>query len=393
MAKQDYYKILGVAKNADKDELKKSYRKLAMKYHPDKNPNDAEAEKKFKEISEAYDILKDDQKRAAYDQFGHEAFAAGTGASAGAGGAGGFRGGAGFSDIFDEMFGEFMRGGGGNRGGGFSSGFTGGGAPQQRGADTSYEVEISLEDAFAGLTKKVKVTKWEGCETCSGSGAAAGSKPDICDTCGGTGRVRMQQGFFTIERTCPSCHGAGETIKDPCKSCSGSGRVRKSKTLSINIPAGIEDGTRIRLSGEGEAGLRGAPAGDLYVFVSVTPHSFFKRDGADLRCRIPVPFTIATLGGTVEVPNIEGSRSKFNIPNGTQSGQVFRLKGKGMTQYGRPDRGDMYLEIQVETPVNLNKKQKDLLKEFEKTSSNATSNPRSYSFFDKVKELWADLKE
>lgn len=390
---QDYYSILGVSKSASKDELKKAYRKLAMKYHPDKNPDDEAAEKKFKEISEAYDTLKDEQKRAAYDQYGHDAYTQGGFGAAGGGGAraaGGFGGGAGFSDIFEEMFGEFM--GGGGRRGGFGGAGGGASSGAGRGSDLSQQLEITLEEAFEGIEKTIRVQKFESCETCDGSGAAPGSKPTVCDQCNGVGRVRMQQGFFTIERTCPKCNGAGEMIEDLCNDCHGSGRIRNDKTLAVTIPAGIEDGTRVRLTGEGEAGFRGGRPGDLYVFISIKPHNFFRREGSDLYCRVPIPIITATLGGSIEVPTIEGGRSKFTIPSGTQSGQKFRLKGKGMTQYGRGDRGDMYLEVQVETPVNLSKKQKDLLKEFDKSGS-AKNSPRSTGFFDKVKELWQDLTE
>lgn len=390
MAK-DYYSVLGVTKSADKDELKKAYRKLAMKYHPDKNPDDKQAEQKFKEVSEAYDTLKDEQKRAAYDQYGHDAYQQGGFGAAGGGAraAGGGFGGAGFGDIFEEMFGEFM-GGGARRGGGASYG--GGSANVGRGADLSQQLEITLEEAFEGAEKTIRVKKFEACDTCDGSGAEPGSKPVVCDQCNSVGRVRMQQGFFTIERTCPKCNGAGEMIEKLCGSCHGSGRIRNDKTLAVTIPAGIEDGTRVRLTGEGEAGFRGGRSGDLYVFIAIRPHNFFRREGADLNCRVPIPIITATLGGSIEVPTIEGGRSKFTIPSGTQSGQKFRLKGKGMTQYGRGDRGDMYLEVQVETPVNLSKKQKELLKEFEKKGDGKNS-PRSTGFFDKVKELWQDLTE
>ncbi len=389
MAQQDYYSTLGVAKGASADDLKKAYRKLAMKYHPDKNQGDDVAEQKFKEINQAYDVLKDDQKRAAYDQYGHDTFTQGgfgnAGGGAGAGGFGGGFGGAGFGDIFEEMFGDFMGGGRGRSGGGRASQTT-------RGQDLTKQVEITLEEAYNGIEKNIHITKHEECHTCDGTGAAAGSKPEVCDHCNGVGRSRVQQGFFTIERTCPHCGGAGEVIKDACKTCHGSGRTRSDKTLAVNIPAGIEEGTRVRLTGEGEAGFRGGRPGDLYVFIAIQPHNFFRREGADLYCRIPVPLITATLGGSVEVPNIEGGRSKFTVPNGTQSGQKFRLKGKGMSQYGNSMRGDMYLEIQVETPVNLTKKQKDLLKEFEKGGSDKNS-PRSSGFFNKVRELWQDLTD
>ena len=390
MAKRDYYEILGVDKGADKDALKKAYRKLAMKYHPDRNPDDKQAETKFKELNEAYDVLKDDQKRAAYDRFGHDAanggFGGGGGGFGGAGGfgsAGGFGGAGGFSDIFEEIFG----GGFNQRGGGQGSSRGG-----RRGSDLSFELDITLEDAFNGKDATIKVPTWETCDECHGNGAAKGSKPVICDTCNGVGRVRAQQGFFTVERTCPTCNGQGEMIKDPCKACGGSGRKRKEKKLQVNIPAGVDDGTRIRLAGEGEAGVRGGGTGDLYVFISVKPHRFFKREGANLHCRAPISFTTAALGGSVEVPTIEGKKSRVTIPAGTQNGQQFRLKGKGMSVLRSPSRGDMFIEVAVETPVNLSAKQKTLLKEFEGgvTSKN---NPQSSGFFDKVKELWEDLKD
>jgi molecular chaperone DnaJ len=388
MAKKDFYQVLGVDKKASADDLKKAYRKLAMQYHPDKNQGNKDAEAKFKEISEAYDVLKDDQKRAAYDRFGHGAFDGGMGGGArqGAGGFGGFTGGsaAGFSDIFEEMFGDFM--GGQQRGGGAST-------AARRGADISHEMEISLEDAFKGKDAPVKVATWQACQPCSGSGAEKGTKADTCDTCRGIGRVRAQQGFFTVERTCPSCGGAGQTIKTPCSTCSGSGRTRKEKTLSVSIPAGIEDGTRIRLAGEGEAGLRGGGAGDLYIFIGIKPHRFFQRDGANLFCRAPVTFATVALGGTVEVPTIDGKRIKVSVPAGTQTGQQFRLKGKGMTVMRSPARGEMFVEVSVETPVNLSKKQKELLQEFAGDKVDSKTNPQSSGFFDKVKDLWEDLKD
>lgn len=388
MAKKDFYQILGVDKKASADDLKKSYRKLAMQYHPDKNPGNKEAEAKFKEISEAYDILKDDQKRAAYDRFGHGAFeGGGFGAGGGRGGGNPFGGGGagGFSDIFEEMFGDFM--------GAQQGRARGGNSAAQRGADVSYEMEVTLEEAFKGKEAPIKVSVWQSCGTCSGSGAEKGSKADTCDTCRGVGRVRAQQGFFTVERTCPSCGGAGQTIKNPCKSCSGSGRTRKEKTLSVSIPSGIEDGTRIRLSGEGEAGVRGGQPGDLYVFLSVKPHRFFQREASNLYCRVPVTFSTVALGGDIEVPTIDGKRMKVTVPAGTQTGQQFRLKGKGMTVLRSPNRGDMFVEVAVETPVNLSKKQRELLQEFSGESPAAKTNPQSAGFFDRVKDLWEDLKD
>ncbi|AWK86085.1 molecular chaperone DnaJ [Azospirillum thermophilum] len=386
MAKQDYYELLGVEKGASADELKKAYRKMAMKYHPDRNQGDKDAEQKFKEISEAYDVLKDDQKRAAYDRFGHAAFENGRGGGAGGfgGGAGGFNfdfgGAGGFADIFDEMFGEFM---GGRRGGGGAS---------SRGQDLRYNLEISLEEAFKGTQTTVRVPTSVQCDSCNGSGAAAGTQPVTCPTCQGHGKVRAQQGFFTIERTCPGCHGQGRVIKDPCKSCGGAGRLRKEKTLQVNIPAGVEDGTRIRLAGEGEAGLRGAPPGDLYIFLAIAPHPIFQRDGANIHCRVPIPMTTAALGGSVEVPTIDGTRTKVTVPPGTQSGHQFRIKSKGMSVLRSTQRGDMYIQAVVETPVNLTKRQQELLREFD-TAGKEGSHPQSEGFFAKVKELWEDLKD
>ncbi|HZH25773.1 MAG TPA: molecular chaperone DnaJ [Azospirillaceae bacterium] len=375
MAKQDYYALLGVPKGASADELKKAYRKLAMQYHPDRNPGDKEAEQKFKDINEAYDVLKDEQKRAAYDRFGHAAFEQGRG---GGGGFGGFDFGSGFADIFDEMFGDFM---GGRR------------QASGRGSDLKYDMEISLEDAFKGSQATIRVPTLGPCDACKGTGAEGASQPAACPTCNGSGNVRATQGFFTIQRTCPTCHGQGRVIKDPCKVCSGAGRVRRDKTLQVNIPAGVEDGTRIRLAGEGEAGMRGASPGDLYIFISVAPHRMFQRDGANLHCRVPIPMTTAALGGTIEVPTIDGTRARLQVPEGTQSGAQFRLKGKGMSVLRSPARGDMYVEILVETPVNLNKKQQDLLREFEKAGGDSVTSPQSTGFFAKVKELWEDLRD
>jgi len=397
MASQDYYEILGVAKNASADELKKAYRKKAMKYHPDKNPGDKEAEKHFKEINAAYDVLKDPQKKAAYDRLGHEAFNASGGNSAG-GGASGFHGFSssgfgGFGDIFEEMFGDFMGGGAEFTSSGRRQSTRARGSSAQRGSDLSYEMTINLEEAFDGVSKEIKIPTWEHCEQCGGSGAAAGTKADICDTCGGVGRIRVQQGFFTVERTCPSCGGAGQTIKSPCPNCRGEGRVKREKTLKVSIPSGIESGTRIRLSGEGEAGTRGGTSGDLYVFLNIKPHRFFKRDNENLYCKVPTPMHIMTLGGTIEVPTIEGKRMKVTIPEGTQTGQQFRIKDKGMSVMRSSRRGDMFVEVITETPVHLTKRQKELMQEFVKEGNAKRSNPKSEGFFDKVKGIWEDIKD
>lgn len=384
MSKRDYYEVLGVSKGASGDELKKAYRKQAMKYHPDRNPGDAEAEARFKELNEAYDVLKDDQKRAAYDRFGHGAFeGGGPGAGAGAGGfdfSSAFGGG--FADIFDEMFG--MAGGRGRPGGG--------GGPA-RGHDLRYNMEITLEEAFAGKKATITVPTSVSCDTCEGSGAKPGTGVSTCGTCGGIGRVRAQQGFFTIERTCPKCGGQGQTIKDPCGDCGGTGRQHRDKTLEVTIPAGVEDGTRIRLAGEGEAGMRGAPAGDLYIFLSIKPHRIFHRDGANILCKVPIPMTTAALGGSIEVPAIDGTRAKVTIPAGSQTGQQFRLKGKGMSVLRSPLRGDMFIEASVETPVNLSKRQKELLEEFAEAGGEKDHSPQSTGFFKRVKELWDDLTD
>jgi molecular chaperone DnaJ len=377
MAKQDYYDTLDVNRGAGEADLKKAYRKLAMQYHPDRNPDDASAERRFKEVSEAYAILRDSDKRAAYDRFGHAAFENGGGGP----GAGGFdfNFGAGFADIFDEMFGEFM---GGNRGGG-----------AQRGADLRYNMEISLEEAFEGKTAEIRVPTSISCEPCTGTGAAKGSSPVTCGACKGRGRMRAQQGFFTIERTCPSCHGIGRVIERPCTDCQGAGRVEKTKSLKINIPAGVEEGTRIRLTGEGEAGIRGAASGDLYIFLAVRPHRLFQRNGADIYCRAPIPMTTASLGGTIEVPAIDGSRARVTLPPGTQSNRQFRLKAKGMRILRSNARGDMYIEVTVETPVNLTKRQRELLQTFEEAGKGRRTSPESEGFFVRVKEFWEDLTE
>ncbi len=373
MAQRDYYEVLGVGRDAGADDIKRAYRKLAMEHHPDRNPDDAAAEKSFKEASEAYDVLKDDEKRQAYDRFGHAAFDQ-TRASPG-----GFDFTSSFADVFDDLFGEFR---GGRRG---RSG-------PARGADLRYNMEITLDEAFHGKRAKVRVPTLAVCDDCGGSGAASGSRPSACSTCGGAGKVRTQQGFFTLERTCPNCQGAGQMITDPCGTCRGNGRTQREKSLSVNIPEGVEDGMRIRLAGEGEAGMRGAPPGDLYIFLSIKPHRFFQRDGTNTYCRVPITMTTATLGGTIVVPTIDGGRARVSIPAGAQSGRQFRLKGKGMSGLRGAGRGDMYIEAVVETPVNLNKKQKEILREFERTGG-AEISPESAGFFDKVKEFWDDLRE
>lgn len=372
MAKKDYYEVLGVERGASDAEMKSVYRKLAMQYHPDRNPDNPDAEAKFKELNEAYDVLKDEQKRAAYDRFGHDAFEGGMG-----GGGGGGAGFGGFADIFDEMFGDFM---GGRRGGG------------RRGSDLRYNMAISLEEAFKGKQTEIHIPSSVPCDECKGSGAEKGSQPVTCTTCHGHGKVRAQQGFFTIERTCPHCGGNGTRIEKPCKSCGGNGRVQKEKTLSVNIPAGVEDGTRIRLSGEGEAGPRGTAPGDLYLFLAIADHPIFQREGADIYCRVPLPMTTAALGGQIEVPTIEGGRARITVGEGTQSGKQFRLKGKGMSVLRSPARGDQYVEVIVETPVNLSKRQQELLEEFAAGQNDKTS-PQSAGFFNRVKDLWDDLRD
>jgi molecular chaperone DnaJ len=348
MSKRDYYETLGLARGASEQELKSAYRRLAKELHPDRNPGDAHAEVRFKELNEAYEVLKDPQKRAAYDHFGHAAFEHG----------GGGRGfgpdfASSMSDIFDDLFGEFM---GGRRGGRSRS-------ARERGADLRYNLEITLAEAYVG------------------------KKPATCPTCGGHGKVRASQGFFTIERTCPNCQGRGEIIEDPCQTCHGSGRVTKERTLSVNIPPGVEDGTRIRLAGEGEAGLRGGPAGDLYIFLSIKPHEFFQRDGADIFCKVPIAMTTAALGGQIEVPTVDGAATRIKIPEGSESGKQFRLKGKGMPVLRSKVNGDMYIQVEVETPKSLTKRQRELLEEFERESHKETS-PESHGFFARVKDFF-----
>lgn len=386
-AKKDYYELLGVSKTATADELKKAYRKLAMKYHPDRNQGDKDAEQKFKEISEAYEVLRDEQKRAAYDQYGHQAFDGGMGG--GRGGAGGFGGFSDFSDIFEEVFGR------GFGGGGFGGASRGRYSTGQTGADLRYDVTLTLEQAHQGFSENVSLRKSEKCGECQGSGAAKGTKAATCDTCHGSGTMRFQQGFFTLERTCTKCGGAGQTIKDPCKTCSGTGRVQKSKTIAITIPAGVEDGTRLRVAGEGEAGMRGGQSGDLYVFISVKPHDLFVRQSDDIHCQVPVPMTTAVLGGEIEIPTIDGTKAKVTIPAGTQPGEKFRLKSKGMNVMRSARRGDMIVHAMVEIPVNLNSEQKKLMEELRAanlSSKDDAHHPKTQSFFDKVKGFWDNFK-
>ncbi|MEM6615015.1 MAG: molecular chaperone DnaJ [Pseudomonadota bacterium] len=384
MAKRDYYETLGVGKDADEKTLKSAFRKLAKQYHPDANPGDNGAEQKFKEINEAYETLKDPQKRAAYNQFGHAAFENGGFGQGGQGPGFGPDFASSMSDIFDDLFGDFVGGGGGRRGGGRRG--------QNRGADLRYNMEISLEEAFKGKAAQIKVPSSVICDTCDGSGAKPGTAPKACGTCGGYGKVRASQGFFTIERTCPTCQGRGQVIEDPCSACSGAGRVTKERMLSVNIPAGVEDGTRIRLANEGEAGLRGGQSGDLYIFLSIRPHSVFQRDGADIFCRVPISMTTAALGGSIEVPTIDGGRTRVKIPEGTQAGRQFRLKAKGMPVLRSTQSGDMYIQATVETPLNLTRRQRELLREFEELSE-AENNPESHGFFSKVREFWDGLGE
>ena len=381
MAKRDYYEVLGVSKGASADEIKKGYRQKAKELHPDRNSDNPNAEAQFKEANEAYEVLKDADKKAAYDRFGHAAFEGGMGGGRpggfGGGGQGDFA--SAFSDVFDDLFGDMMggrRGGGGNR--------------AVRGSDLRYNLRISLEDAYSGLQKTVQAPTAVGCDVCEGTGAQGGAEPTTCPTCSGMGKVRAQQGFFTVERTCPTCSGMGQIIQNPCKNCGGAGRVEKDRSLSVNIPAGVETGTRIRLAGEGEAGLRGGPTGDLYIFIEVTEHNLFQRDGAQLYCRVPVSMTIAAMGGDIEVPTIDGGRSRVKVPAGSQSGRQMRLRSKGMPALRGGPAGDMLIELAVETPVNLTSKQKDLLKEFEKLSEE--NNPETSGFFKKVKTFWDGMK-
>jgi molecular chaperone DnaJ len=378
MSKRDYYDTLGVNRDASDDDIKKAYRKLAMKYHPDRNPDSKEAEEKFKEAKEAYEILSEPEKRRAYDAYGH----AGVNPQMG-GGPGGFggEGMGGFSEAFGDIFGEIFGGGRGR----------GGGGPQvYRGSDLRYNLEITLEQAARGTETKIRIPSLEECDTCHGTGAKPGTQPKTCHTCGGVGQVRMQQGFFSLQQTCPTCHGSGKVVADPCKVCDGVGRVKKHKTLSVKIPAGVDDGDRIRLSGEGEGGVNGGPPGDLYVVVQLKAHSVFQRDGADLHCEMPISFTIAALGGEISIPTLDGE-AKIKIPAETQSGQVFRLRGKGIKPIRQTSAGDLMCHVVVETPVRLTDRQKELLRELEEINlqDGDKHNPRAKGFMDKVKDFFA----
>ena len=383
MARRDYYEVLGVGRTASADEIKKAYRTKAKELHPDRNSDNPDAEAQFKEVNEAYDVLKDAERKAAYDRFGHAAFEGGMGGGPrGPGGRGGqadFS--SAFSDVFEDIFGDFMGGRGGR---------SGGGPRAQRGSDLRYNLRISLEEAYRGVQKTISVPSSVPCEGCSGTGAEGGSEPVTCPTCGGMGKVRAQQGFFTIERTCPTCAGSGRIVKNPCKVCQGAGRVEKERSLSVNIPVGVETGTRIRLGGEGEAGLRGGPAGDLYIFIEVREHPLFQRDGTTLFCRVPVTMTAAALGGEVEVPTIDGGRSRVKVPAGTQTGKQMRLRAKGMPALRGGPGGDMVIELAVETPVNLTARQREILQEFERIGEH--NNPEGRDFFSKVRSFWDSMK-
>ncbi len=378
MAKRDYYDVLGVPKGASADEIKKAYRGKAKELHPDRNKDNPESEAKFKEANEAYEVLKDGEKKAAYDRYGHAAFEGGMGGGGGrpGGGHGDFS--SAFSDVFDDLFGNFA---GGQRGGGNRA---------SRGSDLRYNLRINLEEAYSGLQKTINVPTSVACNSCNGSGAEGGSEPSACPTCSGMGKVRAQQGFFTVERTCPTCSGLGQIIKNPCKGCQGAGRVEKDRSLSVNIPAGVETGTRIRLASEGEAGMRGGPSGDLYIFIEVAEHKLFQREGTNLFCRVPVSMAKAALGGSIEVPTIDGGRGRVQIPAGSQSGRQMRLRSKGMPALRGKNAGDMFIELAVETPVNLTARQKELLAEFDDLAEN--NNPESSSFFSSVKNFWDSMK-
>ncbi len=381
MAKRDYYETLGVARGATEADIKKAYRKKAMDLHPDRNQDDPHAETRFKEVNEAYDCLKDSQKKAAYDRFGHAAFENGGGAGFRPGGNGADFASA-FSDVFDDLFGDFM-----------GAGRQGAGRQQRaaRGSDLRYNLRMTLEEAYSGKQATITVPGSVACDTCNGTGAEGGAEPSTCPTCAGMGKVRAQQGFFTVERTCPTCSGRGQIIKNPCKACAGAGRVRKDRSLNVSIPAGVETGTRIRLAGEGEAGLRGGPSGDLYIFIEVSPHPIFERDNQNLYCRIPVSFTTAALGGEIEAPTLDGGRTRVKVPAGVQSGKQLRLRNKGMPALRSSGvAGDLYIELAVETPVNLTARQKELLREFE--AAGANNHPETQDFFSRVKGFWEGMK-
>ena len=380
MAKRDYYEVLGAAKGATAEELKKAYRTKAKELHPDRNTDNPNAEAMFKDVNEAYDVLKDDTKKAAYDRYGHAAFEGGSaGPRAGQGyGQGDFA--SAFSDVFEDLFGDFMGGRGGPQGRNRA----------QRGSDLRYNLRVSLEESFAGVQKAINVPTSIACDTCRGTGAEGGAEPVTCPTCSGMGKVRAQQGFFTVERTCPTCNGAGQIVKNPCKVCAGAGRTEKERSLSVNIPAGVETGTRIRLAAEGEAGMRGGPSGDLYIFIEVKDHPIFQRDGTHLFCRVPISIATAALGGEVEVPTIDGGKSRVKVPPGAQTGKQMRLRAKGMPALRGGGAGDMLIELAVETPVNLTARQKEILREFEKLSED--NNPEGHSFFSKVKGFWDGMK-
>ncbi len=380
MSKRDFYEVLGVSKGASAAEIKKAYRGKARALHPDHNSDNPQAESQFKEANEAYEILKDDEKKAAYDRFGHAAFEGGGGGRPGGGFGGNGDFSSAFSDVFDDLFGDFM---GGQRGGG-------GGRRAARGSDLRYNLRVTLEEAFSGLQKTINVPTAVSCSSCEGSGAEGGAEPSTCPTCSGMGKVRAQQGFFTVERTCPTCSGLGQIINNPCKSCGGAGRVEKNRALNVNIPAGVETGTRIRLAGEGEAGMRGGPPGDLYIFVEVAAHELFERDGVNLYCRVPVSMVNAALGGAIEVPTIDGGRGRVQIPAGSQSGRQMRLRHKGIPALRGGSAGDMFIELAVETPVNLTSKQTELLREFMELSED--NNPESKTFFSSVKSFWDSMK-
>ena len=376
MSKSDYYEVLGVSKDASERDIKKAYKRLAMKYHPDRTAGDKELESKFKEVKEAYEVLTDPQKRQMYDQYGHAAFD-----QNGGGGHGGFGGGHGdFGDIFGDVFGDIFGGGGRRQ------------SRQQRGADLRYNMDLSLEEAVRGKDVEIKVPTWVSCKPCDGSGAKAGSKPKTCTTCHGAGQVQMRQGFFAVQQTCPTCQGTGQIISDPCDSCHGQGRVEKTKTLSVKIPAGVDTGDRIRLSGEGEAGMHGAPAGDLYVQVSVREHPIFQRDGNNLYCEVPISFTTAALGGEIEVPTLDG-RAKLKIPSESQTGKMFRMRGKGVKSVRSGAQGDLICKVVIETPVNLNDRQRELLEELEQSmgKDGSKNRPKEKGFFDGVKKFFDDL--